>query len=93
MACEEVVDRGIVEIVDLVVKHEGKLRKLVKALKNACCKAVSSDSEDTLMEQMNELVDRTLVWGKKQKRQWKKLAKGLVRSGSWIPETAEDTPW
>jgi hypothetical protein len=92
VCCDEVCERGIVEIVELVVKHEGKLRKLVKALKNLCCRA-TSPTESELMDKMNNLVDSTVVWGSREKKTWKKLAKQLVRAGSWISETAEDYPW
>jgi hypothetical protein len=37
-------DRGVIEIIEAVVKHEGKLRRLIKALKK-CCAGSSSSSE------------------------------------------------
>jgi anti-sigma-K factor RskA len=58
----EIVDRGVIEIVELVVKHEGKLRKLIKALKNCCSHVSSSGSEDDPMEEMNALCEDRVVW-------------------------------
>jgi hypothetical protein len=44
-----VTDRGVVEIIELVVKHESILRKLIKSLKK-CCVHSSSSSEEELEE-------------------------------------------
>jgi hypothetical protein len=42
-----VTDRNVVDIIELVVKHESKLRKLIKALKRCCVySSSSSDAED-----------------------------------------------
>jgi hypothetical protein len=42
----EIQDRGVIEIIELVVKHEGKLRKLIKALKRCCAHCTSSSDEE-----------------------------------------------
>jgi hypothetical protein len=48
-----VTDKGVVEIIEMVVKHESKLRRLIKALKK-CCVHSSSSSEDELVKKPNE---------------------------------------
>jgi hypothetical protein len=42
----EIQDRGVIEIIELVVKHEGKLRKLIKALSKCCVHQSSSSDEE-----------------------------------------------
>jgi hypothetical protein len=39
-------ERGVIEIIELVVKHESKLRKLIKALKRCCAYSSSSSDEE-----------------------------------------------
>jgi hypothetical protein len=41
-----VSDRGVIEIIEAVVKHESKLRKLIKALKKCCVHSSSSSDEE-----------------------------------------------
>jgi hypothetical protein len=52
---------GVVEIIDAIVKHESKLRKLIKKLKACCCSGRPSPpgtppatSEDTAFETTTE---------------------------------------
>jgi hypothetical protein len=42
----EIQDRGVIEIIELVVKHESKLRKLIKALRRCCAHCTSSSDEE-----------------------------------------------
>jgi hypothetical protein len=42
-----IADRGVVEIIELVVKHESKLRKLIKALKRCCVYSSSSSDNES----------------------------------------------
>jgi hypothetical protein len=41
-----VSDRGVIEIIEAVVKHESKLRRLIKALKKCCVHSSSSSDEE-----------------------------------------------
>jgi hypothetical protein len=41
-----VSDRGVIEIIEAVVKHESKLRRLIKALKKCCVNSSSSSDEE-----------------------------------------------
>jgi hypothetical protein len=43
---ECIQERGVIDIIEAVVKHEGKLRKLIKALRRCCARATSSSDED-----------------------------------------------
>jgi hypothetical protein len=41
----DVEERGVVDIIELAIKHEGKLRRLLKALKKCCLHSSSSGEE------------------------------------------------
>jgi hypothetical protein len=47
--CDAVVEdlieeRGVIEVIEKIVKHQSKIKRLLKALKKMCCEK-SSDSE------------------------------------------------
>jgi hypothetical protein len=42
----EVEERGVVEIIELALKHESALRRLIKALKRCCLHSGSSSDEE-----------------------------------------------
>ena len=94
----------IVPIVEQIVKHESKIRKLLKALKK-CCTAASSSSDDesvvkvrsiviqNIYDEITELCEGKVEWAQKDKRKWHKLANKLIKLGEWKPEEKKNTPW
>jgi translation initiation factor 1 (eIF-1/SUI1) len=50
-------ERGVIEIIELVVKHENILRKLIKALQKCCaCNSSSSGDEEKIPEDQKRAI-------------------------------------
>jgi hypothetical protein len=44
---EDVADRGVVEVVEKIVKHHNKIFRLLRALKKLCCETTPKTTSDS----------------------------------------------